>query len=125
MVLGIGEGYSRPFGDLSGTFFLLPAQKISLAENTFLQAGKGAENRKGKFQQCFTSVLKFRTKERDKFWRIIRTRNLVLLERSRKCRMKRLRPGDGGGGPEEEAGRFLVTVSKATGKKGSISIAHN
>ncbi|CAM6020292.1 unnamed protein product [Sphagnum balticum] len=32
------------------------------------------------------------------------------MERSRKCRMKRLRPGDGGGGPEEEAGRFLVTV---------------
>jgi hypothetical protein len=28
---------------------------IPLAENTFLQAGKGAENTKEKSRQCFTS----------------------------------------------------------------------
>jgi hypothetical protein len=33
----------------------LPPQKILLAENRFLQAGKGAENTKEKSRQCFTS----------------------------------------------------------------------
>jgi hypothetical protein len=32
----------------------LPPQKIPLAENKFLQAGKGAENTKEKSRQCFT-----------------------------------------------------------------------
>jgi hypothetical protein len=32
----------------------LPQQKILLAENMFLQAGKGAENTKEKSRQCFT-----------------------------------------------------------------------
>jgi hypothetical protein len=32
----------------------LPLQKIPLAENRFLQAGKGAENTKEKSRQCFT-----------------------------------------------------------------------
>jgi hypothetical protein len=32
----------------------LPPRKIPLAENRFLQAGKGAENTKDKFRQCFT-----------------------------------------------------------------------
>jgi hypothetical protein len=31
----------------------LPPQKISLAENRFLQAGKGAENTKENSRQCF------------------------------------------------------------------------
>jgi hypothetical protein len=31
----------------------LPQQKILLAENMFLQAGKGAENTKEKSRQCF------------------------------------------------------------------------
>jgi hypothetical protein len=31
----------------------LPLQKIQLAENRFLQAGKGAENTKEKSRQCF------------------------------------------------------------------------
>jgi len=31
----------------------LPRQKIPLAENRFLQAGKGAENTKEKSRQCF------------------------------------------------------------------------
>jgi len=34
-------------------WYLLP-QKILLAENRFLQAGKGAENTKEKSRQCFT-----------------------------------------------------------------------
>ncbi len=33
----------------------LPLQMIPLAENMFLQAGKGAENTKEKSRQCFTS----------------------------------------------------------------------
>jgi hypothetical protein len=33
----------------------LPPQKILLAENRFLQVGKGAENTKEKFRQCFPS----------------------------------------------------------------------
>ncbi len=33
----------------------LPPQKIPLAENTFLQAGKGAENTKEKSRQYFTN----------------------------------------------------------------------
>ncbi len=33
----------------------IPAQKISLAENRFLQAGKRAENTKEKSRQCLTS----------------------------------------------------------------------
>jgi hypothetical protein len=37
----------------------LPPQKIPLAENTFFQAGKGAENTKEKIQQCLPSVLNF------------------------------------------------------------------
>jgi len=32
----------------------LPLQKIRLAENRFLQRGKGAENTKEKSRQCFT-----------------------------------------------------------------------
>jgi hypothetical protein len=32
----------------------LQPQKIQLAENRFLQAGKGAENTKEKSMQCFT-----------------------------------------------------------------------
>jgi hypothetical protein len=32
----------------------LPPQKIALAENRFLQAGKGTENTKEKSRQCFT-----------------------------------------------------------------------
>jgi hypothetical protein len=32
----------------------LPPQKIPLAKNRFLQAGKGAEHTKEKFWQCFT-----------------------------------------------------------------------
>jgi hypothetical protein len=32
----------------------LPPQKIPLAENRFLQAGKGAENAKEKSKECFT-----------------------------------------------------------------------
>jgi hypothetical protein len=32
----------------------LPPQKIPLAENRFLQAGKGAQNTNEKFRQCFT-----------------------------------------------------------------------
>jgi len=32
-----------------------PLQKIPLAENRFLQAGKGAENTKEKSRQCFTT----------------------------------------------------------------------
>jgi hypothetical protein len=32
----------------------LPRQKIRLAENRFLQAGKGAENTKEKSRRCFT-----------------------------------------------------------------------
>jgi hypothetical protein len=32
----------------------LPWQKITIAENKFLQAGKGAENTKEKSRQCFT-----------------------------------------------------------------------
>ncbi len=31
----------------------LPPQKIPIAENRFLQAGKGAENTKEKFRECF------------------------------------------------------------------------
>jgi hypothetical protein len=31
----------------------IPPQKILLAENRFLQAGKGAENTKEKSRQCF------------------------------------------------------------------------
>jgi hypothetical protein len=34
----------------------LPLQKIPLAENRFLQAGKGAENTKEKSRQCFTDM---------------------------------------------------------------------
>jgi hypothetical protein len=34
----------------------LPPWKIPLAENRFLQAGKGAENTKKKSRQCFTAV---------------------------------------------------------------------
>jgi hypothetical protein len=34
--------------------WFLPPQKIPLAENRFLQAGKGAENTKEKFRQFFT-----------------------------------------------------------------------
>ncbi len=34
----------------------LPLQKIPLAENRFLQAGKGAENTKEKSRQCFTTI---------------------------------------------------------------------
>jgi hypothetical protein len=34
----------------------LPRKKIALAENRFLQAGKGAENKKEKSRQCFTVV---------------------------------------------------------------------
>jgi hypothetical protein len=33
----------------------LPSQKIALAENIFLQVGKGAENTKEKFRQYFPS----------------------------------------------------------------------
>jgi hypothetical protein len=33
----------------------LPLQKIPLAENRFVQAGKGAENTKEKSRQCFTA----------------------------------------------------------------------
>jgi len=32
----------------------LPPQKIPLAGNRFLQAGKGVENTKEKWRQCFT-----------------------------------------------------------------------
>jgi hypothetical protein len=32
----------------------LPLQKISLAKNRFLPAGKGGENTKEKSRQCFT-----------------------------------------------------------------------
>jgi hypothetical protein len=39
------------------SWWYLPPQKILLAENMFLQAGKGAENTKEKSRQCFT-VLK-------------------------------------------------------------------
>ncbi len=34
----------------------LPLQKILLAENRFLQAGKGAENTKEKSRPCFTTI---------------------------------------------------------------------
>jgi len=34
----------------------LPPQKIALAENRFLQTGKGAENTKEKSRQCFKVV---------------------------------------------------------------------
>jgi hypothetical protein len=34
----------------------LPPQKLPLAENRFLQAGKGAENTKEKSRQCFTDL---------------------------------------------------------------------
>jgi hypothetical protein len=58
----IGEGPEyRPFRDLrsrlstDGWYF--PPQKIPLAENTFLQAGKGAENAKEKSRQCFPCML--------------------------------------------------------------------
>ncbi len=35
----------------------LPSQKILLAENKFLKAGKGAENTKEKSRQCFSYTL--------------------------------------------------------------------
>jgi hypothetical protein len=55
---GLGKGYTRAGilslfrnSDRAGWYF--PLQKISLVENRFLQAGKGAENTKEKSRQCF------------------------------------------------------------------------
>jgi hypothetical protein len=48
-ILEIVTGWLVPPG------WYLPPQKILLAENRFLQAGKGAENTKEKSRQCFTA----------------------------------------------------------------------
>jgi hypothetical protein len=41
----------------------LPPQKIPLAENRFLQAGKGAENTKEKSRQCFEGMRRAHAKQ--------------------------------------------------------------
>jgi hypothetical protein len=44
--------------DPSTAWLVPPTQKIPLAENRFLQAGKGAENTKEKSRQCFTFTVR-------------------------------------------------------------------
>jgi hypothetical protein len=51
-------------------WLLLPPQKIPLAENRFLHAGKGAENTEEKSRQCFTAAHSTRKVEKKRITKI-------------------------------------------------------
>ncbi len=72
----------RPFGDLSGTFF--HSRRSRLLKTGFFRAGKRAENRKENNPAVLSVRFEFRRKERDKFWRIIRTKKFSAFVGGRK-----------------------------------------
>ncbi len=74
VALRIGEGH-RSFGDLSGT---LHHTRSHLLKTGFFRQVKELKIQRKNLAVLYYVRFEFRRKEPDKFWRIIRTRNLVL-----------------------------------------------